>query len=191
MPKAFLRFIVAMLISITNRFESEKILQVINAKSLGEVPQEELELVIAKRVPFRVAVKMDERRIADFMAACANSPFAFEINQVRINKHDPNGEEIPIGGVSGSDGIGSSDLSAGAAGSGIGGGPGGGGTSQAVEIRTNFDVNVEFYGIVKIYNPVREDLLREAIGLQPEGTPDNQPNANDAASVQAAREPKA
>ncbi len=180
-----------------NPLTSEKILEVINANSLSEVPEQELELVIAKRVPFRIAVKMDERRIADFMAACANSPFAFEINQVRINKHDPNGEEIPIGGVNSDDGgIGAAGFSAGSGGGGIGigdgpGGGGGGSSSQPVEVRTNFDVNVEFYGIVKIYNPVREDLLRQAIGLQPENTPENQPNANDAASVEAAREPKA
>ena len=43
---------------------------------------------------------MDERRIADFMAACANSPFAFEIQQVRWNKHQPGGETIALSGNS-------------------------------------------------------------------------------------------
>jgi hypothetical protein len=37
--------------------------------------------------------------------------------------------------------------------------------STPVEVRTNYDVSVEFYGIVKIYNPVREKFLREAAGL--------------------------
>ena len=35
-----------------------------------------------------------------------------------------------------------------------------------VETRTNYDVNVEFFGIVKIYNPVREDELKRAAGLE-------------------------
>jgi hypothetical protein len=49
------------------------------------------------------------------------------------------------------------------------GGLGGGGSADGldaspVEIRTNYDVDVEFYGIVKIYNPVREKFLRRAAG---------------------------
>ena len=49
-------------------------------------PEENLELLVAKRVPVRIALKMDERKIDDFIAACANSPFAFEIWQVRVNR---------------------------------------------------------------------------------------------------------
>ena len=148
---------------------SDKVLEVIRAKTLGDVPEEQMELVIAKRVPFRIAVKMDERKIAEFMAACANSPFAFEINQVRINRHDPNGEEIPIGGFDESgDKLSRMGTSIGDQSSNVEE------VTKPVEVRTNYDVNVEFYGIVKIYNPVREDLLRQAIGLEPE-TPAEQP----------------
>lgn len=50
--------------------------------------------------------------------------------------------------------------------------------STPVEVRTNYDVNVEFYGIVKIYNPVREKFLREAAGLE-----EVEVDPNDAASV--------
>ncbi|MEL7500639.1 MAG: hypothetical protein AAFN77_23805 [Planctomycetota bacterium] len=146
-----------------NPITSKKVLEVIRAK---ELPTDNLELIIAKRVPVRIALKMDERRISDFMAACANSPFAFEIQQVRINKHEPGGEEIPLGGF----------------GEGEENKLGGMGTTigdnestlsmdqlaQPIEVRTNYDVNVEFFGIVKIYNPVREDFLRQAAGLTPE-----------------------
>jgi hypothetical protein len=49
--------------------------------------------------------------------------------------------------------------------------------STPVETRANYDVRVEFYGIVKIYNPVREKFLREAAGLEEDIDP------NDAAAV--------
>lgn len=138
------------------------------------LPEANLELIVAKRVPFRIALRMDERKIKDFMAACANSPFAFEIQQVRWNRHTPGGDEIDL-----SDGSGGSDegSSRGGADAGLGSGPGASNlVATPVHIRTNFDVNVEFYGIVKIYNPVREKFLRQAIGIEP--------NANEAASTQ-------
>ena len=134
-----------------------------------DIPQANLELMVAKRVPVRIALRMDERVIPDFMAACANSEFAFEIQQVRWNKHTPGGGDIDIaaiaaGGGGARAGMGNSAM----AGGGMfgGGGPGSSDQADGVETRVNFDVNVEFYGIVKIYNPVQEDLLRRAAGLE-------------------------
>ena len=160
--------------------EAEKVKEILSAPAL---PETELELIVSKRVPVRIAVRMKETEIVNFMAACANSPFAFEIQQVRWNKHFP-GEEIPIGG-----GLGTGSSRKGGP-SGFGsqfgrGGPMGAMGSQQgpvlkstpVEIRTNYDVNVEFYGIVKIYNPVRPKVLRAAAGLE-EGV-----DPNDAASL--------
>ena len=49
---------------------------------------------------------------------------------------------------------------------------------EPVEIRTNYDVDVEFYGIVKIYNPVREKFLRKAAGQNVD-----EPAPNDAANT--------
>ncbi len=139
-----------------------------------ELPKENLELLVAKRVPVRIAVNMDSQKIDDFIAACGNSNFAFEVWQVRIERpRDP----IQLAGIesdlsSGGDGR----LLAAASGDGGRGGRGGGGarggdggaesTSTAmadgrpqVHLRTNSDVNVEFYGIVKIYNPVDEAVI--------------------------------
>jgi len=159
--------------------EAEKVKTILSSDVL---PEEELELIVSKRVPVRIAVRMKETEIVNFMAACANSPFAFEIQQVRWNKHLP-GEEIPIGG---------GGLATGAR----GGMPTGFGQfgqgrissqqgpvlkSTPVEIRTNYDVNVEFYGIVKIYNPVRAKVLRAAAGLEERVDP------NDAASLGSSR----
>ncbi len=166
-----------------------------------ELPPEDLELIVSKRVPVRIAVRMKETEIATFMAACANSPFAFEIQQVRWNRHQK-GEQIELGGQRGGGfgGLGTGrsgggrpspgrSLLGGGAGGGIFGGGGGSGTSVApalestpVEVRTNYDVNVEFYGIVKIYNPVRPKVLQAAAGLE-----EVEVDPNDAASIDSAK----
>ena len=143
-----------------------------------ELPTENLELLVAKRVPVRIALRMDERSIPDFMAECANSEFAFEIQQVRWNRHKPGGGDIVDNApASGPGGLG-----------GRGGGLAfGSGSSSAttlhsspIETRTSYDVNVEFFGIVKIYNPVRENLLRAAAGLELKGGPVNSSVATEA-----------
>jgi hypothetical protein len=122
-------------------------------------------------VPVRIALKMDERKIADFMAACANSPFAFEIQQVRWNRHTPGGDEITLNGDGGSAGASTEKRS------GMGNDLGMDGFNAnpvdvvPVETRTNYDVYVEFFGIVKIYNPVREEDLKRAAGLEEDADP--------------------
>ncbi|MEM9413741.1 MAG: hypothetical protein AAGA30_21715, partial [Planctomycetota bacterium] len=120
------------------------------------MPADNLELVVAKRVPVRLAVQMDEREIPNFLAACANSPFAFEVWQVRINKHDPE-EVIKLRGGSEEDGFG------GGVGPSSTRGTGTDGSQRVADIkvalRENYDVGVEFYGIVKIYNPVNKSAV--------------------------------
>ena len=74
---------------VDTKFEpiaSEEVLKVVKG---AELPESHLELIIAKRLPVRIGLRMDERKISDFMAACINSPFSFEIQQVRINRHAP------------------------------------------------------------------------------------------------------
>jgi hypothetical protein len=133
----------------------------VQAAVSGEtLPADNLELVVAKRVPVRIAVQMDERAIPRFLAACANSPFAFEVWQVRINRHDP-AEVIKLRG--GGDGAVATSRQAGGAGVAGIGGPSDESTRKAanatVALRRDYDVGVEFYGIIKIYNPVNEKLL--------------------------------
>jgi hypothetical protein len=153
-----------------------------------ELPDKNLELIVAKRVPARIAVRMDERYIPEFLSACSRSAFAFEVNQVRINRHVPGDGIVRVGGAvgaaSGSSGEKGGNRDRGAS-IGAGGGAGGaglvddeppkaggaGGESDVdVEVRTNFDVDVEFYGIIKIYNPVNRALLtgeKEPVAEQP------------------------
>ena len=38
-----------------------------------------------KRIPVRMTVRIDQRRIIDFLVACANQPLTVEVDQVRIN----------------------------------------------------------------------------------------------------------
>ena len=153
---------------------SEEVLKVVEG---AELPETNLELIIAKRLPVRIGLRMDERKISDFMAACVNSPFSFEIQQVRINRHNPGGEVIELGGGDpvaiggkGNDDRAKSfdDVS-------------------SVELRTNYDVNVEFFGIIKIYNPVRADLIRKAAGIEEgQGAPDSASNRSGATGVRVA-----
>lgn len=113
------------------------------------------ELIVAKRVPFRVAFEMDERRIPEFLAACANSPFRFEVRQIRINRHVPGQTFDEAGKAVGGD-AGPQDETGAASG---GRRPVANREARDIATRTNFTVKVEFYGIVKIYNPVNKRLL--------------------------------
>ena len=160
---------------VDTKFEpiaSEEVLKVVEGT---ELPESHLELIIAKRLPVRIGLKMDERKIPDFMAACINSPFSFEIQQVRINRHLSGGEVIKLGG----DPSGTTSKAR-------------DGKSKAfddvlrVETRTNYDVNVEFFGIIKIYNPVRADLIRKAAGIEEGEAPDSAANRSRTAGVRAA-----
>ena len=166
-----------------------------------DLPLENLELIVAKRIPFRIALKMDERKIPEFLAACANSPFSFEINQIRLNRHIPNEGIVFNGGGHGEDN--QQDAAGGSARGGndtmgsldMGGSLGrddrGDSTiviqATEVETRTNYDVRVEFYGIVKIYNPVREKLLRRVAGQ--DGEPDPKDSASNTPPTGAASKP--
>ncbi len=145
--------------------------QITDAITSGQLTEQSY-LAVAKRVPVRIAVKMDERRINDFLASLANSPFAFEIRQVRINKHLP-GEGVDrkadnsAGKKKEKGGVGLAGGSGGGSGQVDGGPPSGGGKKGKggddgrfrSETRTNFDIKIEFIGIVKLYNPVDESLF--------------------------------
>lgn len=131
-------------------------------------------LHVARRIPVRVAVRMDEREIENFLAACANSPFIFEVHRVRVNEHEINngfdadsvsnkkkrdGNEKELGSlnVAGGQGSDASTLSDGN--DDRSGGNGGSGDPHSPEKRVNFDIDVEFYGVVKLYNTPDEDIL--------------------------------
>lgn len=163
----------------------------------GQTLSDRSYLAVAKRVPVRVAVKMDERRIADFLAEAANSPFTFEVRSLRINnRYIPNagakreaskkgaeekeGPERATGGKGGGGGNlfdGPEDGGGGAK----GGGKGSADEDADPEVRRSFDVRVEFIGIVKIYNPPDRKLFF------PEEKPENgDPDATEPTTTGAA-----
>ncbi len=135
-----------------------------------KLPNQDLELLIARRIPVRIAFRMDERYVGKFIDECNKSPFTFEINQIRYNKHKPNdgielqgvgtGFKEDAGGGNKKDG---SDLgsSTGSLEGGMGEDESGGdedddlGALASPETRTSYDVNVEFFGVIKLYNPIK------------------------------------
>ena len=150
---------------------SEQVLAVVTGE---ELPENNLELLIAKRLPVRIGLTMDERKIPEFMAACVNSPFSFEIQQVRINRHSAEGEVLGLGGDETNiprEGNYNSDDAASDF-----------DDVSSVETRVNYDVNVEFFGIIKVYNPVRPDLIRKAAGIEVEEQTPSDDNLDSAAT---------
>jgi hypothetical protein len=128
----------------------------INSDQLSANP----ELIVAKRIPFRIAFEMDERKIPEFLAACANSPFRFEVRQIRINRHSPGQMASIEGRAETGPGDGGANAAGDAGGGAAAGGfRGGAGEEDLTASRTNYTIRVEFYGIVKVYNPVNRKLF--------------------------------
>ncbi len=102
-------------------------------------------VTVAKRIPVRIRLEMDQRRINQLLVQCANSPLTFEVRQLRLNPRGGN-RRPGFGGERGSM-------------------EGGGllGRNQN-QVRTlddyqSFDRIVELFGIVYIFNPVDEAVL--------------------------------
>jgi hypothetical protein len=141
-------------------------------------------LVVAKRMPLRMRLVVDQRKLHRFLAECGNSPLPIEIRQVRINR-----QAGATGGYEGGaapgympdmSGGGVAEMPASESGGGFMGGsmggmpygPGaGGGFLPGGELKGRsvsssnpaYDIPVELYGIIYIYNPV----AKEKLGVEP------------------------
>ncbi len=143
-------------------------------------------LVVAKRIPIRMGMVIDQRGLHRFIAACGNSNLVVEVRQVRVNKTGSGGTDgggmgaggmggmgrgmSPAGGMGGFGGLGGggglSGLGGGFGdgdgdeGGGMygGGGGGGGGGGSAFSDVSPYDLPVEIYGMVYIYNPISPRL---------------------------------
>ena len=117
---------------------------------------------VAKRMPVRMRVKMDQRAIRRLLIECANSRLTVEVRQVRVNPQD---------GATGSTGLGRGLL-----GGQFGGEPDfesrgglfgqrglGMGADMQMDDAFPYDVTVELYGIIYIYNPVDEETLGDSV----------------------------
>ncbi len=111
---------------------------------------------VAKRVPVRFKLKMDQSKIAKLLAECGNARLMIEVKKVRINADDTSGISIstsPVGGGGGMSDPGGMDPMSSRPEGGFGGSP-----SGAAEASTALDAAqdppVEIYGIVYLFNPV-------------------------------------
>lgn len=154
-------------------------------------------LVVAKRMPVRLRVNMDVRKLPLLLCECANSDLPVEVRQVRINT--PPAQAGGMGGYGGMSGMGGSGMYGGEGGYGMEGSGGyesessyesdygdyggygsgegysgmGGAMGQSVE--SPYDADVEIYGLVYVYNPVDPEKLglgedEDEAGKQPQGT---------------------
>lgn len=126
-------------------------------------------LAVAKRMPIRLSLIMDQNKLNTFLVECGNSPLTVEVRQVRFNRTAAAGSGS--GGGSGGGGGGPTGVGAsgGAGGFGAGGGRGnrgfgansGKGDEGSVKLNPHpWDRPVEIYGIVYIYNPVDAEKLK-------------------------------
>jgi hypothetical protein len=138
--------------------------------------------VVAKRMPIRMRLQVDQRKLHRLLTECGNSRLTVEIRQVRINRKGSGGGGMESYGVSpgygmpsmGPDlsGMGMMSEMSSAPGyssesnpmTGMGMGMGGGDLSKRtiVSSTTSNDLPVELWGIIYIYNPVD----RERLGIQ-------------------------
>lgn len=136
-------------------------------------------LAVVKRMPVRLQLVIDIRRLNRLLAECGNSSLPLEIRQVRINRDGSSsssassmdsmsgpsaGGMAPPGGGAGGGGMAPPGMQTGGGG-GIGG-IGGmapsrgriGGASTAAE-EDSFETKVELFGLVYLFNPVNEAKL--------------------------------
>ncbi|HTN75731.1 MAG TPA: hypothetical protein VL096_10815, partial [Pirellulaceae bacterium] len=117
-------------------------------------------LAVAKRMPVRMHLTVDQRKLHRLLAECGNSNLVVEIRQMRINRPVYAGGPGGGGGAIAGGGFGGER---GGGGGGFGGNQsrGGGGESQlgTADLKPVHDIQVELYGIVYIYNPVNEAMV--------------------------------
>lgn len=137
---------------------------------------EDLFLAVAKRVPVRLNLKMDQRQLHTLLAACSNSRLPVEVKQLRINRQGGGGMGGDAGG--GMPMMDQAGMMQGMMGGAMGGMPGGGDMASAFgvgdgagaannPIRQKLqdstidsnEITLEMYGIVYIYNPVNRAVL--------------------------------
>jgi hypothetical protein len=139
-------------------------------------------LAVAKRYPTRIRLKMDLRRLPDFLTACGNARLTIEVRQVGINSQAGASGAGGAGGSGGMEGMMGGGGMGGAMG-GFGGGTeggasegggsemagmagmmgGGGGFSGAQSLVDEFPYQetVEIYAIVYLFNPPDTSKLGE------------------------------
>jgi len=141
-----------------------------------EVPEENAEF---KLIPVRLRLVMDQRRIPDFLVACANSPLPVEVRQVRFNPGSTagrgamgSGDAAPSGGSLGpraSMGAPSGGTSGTLAGP-TTGASAGKSAQAAVDV---YVATVEFRGVIYFFTAPNKELLGGGTGEGEEAAGDD------------------
>lgn len=145
-------------------------------------------LRVAKRIPVRMGLQMDVRKLARLLVACSNSPLIIEVRQVRVNRHSPrDGTSGAGGGQAGAYGGvnrgGTQELgNYGAAGAGYGAQ----GKSSSTTTAESHVAPVEIYGVVLIYNPVDAKTLEVKPGEGDEDAAEDEDAETDVVSESSA-----
>ncbi len=141
---------------------------------------EDAYFAVAKRIPVRLRFKMDQRKLPQFLADCGNAALMLEIRQVRIGDTTPASASGSMGmGGMGMGGMGMSSMGMGGGrgmdmGMGMDGGMGMGsegdgmgsmgmgmgmGSMGTVQTKPAWEMPVEVYGVIYLYNPVSIERL--------------------------------
>lgn len=107
---------------------------------------------IAKRMPIRMRLKVDQRKLNRLLVACANAPLTVEVRQLRYN---PQGDAGGLAGFGGGEGGRSFSSEYSGEGNRSNQGP----KTKPVENVDTFVRTIEIYGIIYIFNPVNDQLL--------------------------------
>ena len=176
---------------------AERLRQVVTAQSPS---LEDAFLVVAKRIPVRIGLVMDQRKVHRLVTECGNASLMVEVRQVRIGRLGATSSTFGgdgMGGMPGMPGSGGfgfgsaampgAEAEVGAMPGGMPGGFGPGGADAGMpgsEVgnsgsgtdrdKSAYDLPVEIYGMVYIYNPVTMDKLAidaATAGTAPAGEP--------------------
>jgi hypothetical protein len=112
---------------------------------------EQAAMAVAKRIPVRIRVRMDQRHVADLLAECANGKLPVEVRQWRIN---PQGQQT--GGQKSTGGKGRRGANPN-----LGGMPmvSNEGSDRDATDSDDMEVLFEMYGLVYLYNPANPEQL--------------------------------
>ncbi|QDV68590.1 hypothetical protein Poly24_23000 [Rosistilla carotiformis] len=114
-------------------------------------------LNVAKRLPVKLTLKMDQRKLPQLLTACGNARLMVEVRQVRINTSSTGAASGGMGMEMGGMGMemGGMGMEMGGMGAGFGemGMTGGGMPGGNRVDEYPFDLPIEVYGVIYIYNP--------------------------------------
>ncbi len=123
-------------------------------------------LAVAKRVPVMMGLKMDQRAVHDLLAACGSADLMVEVTHVRVLNGSGSASSSSKPRSSGGGGL-----------SALGGGSSTKSTAKSEVEEFPFDVNVEIYGMIYVYNPpdpnklpveqITKETVDEALGETP------------------------